>query len=61
MQEALAPGLWYLNLDIGEETHRDILGDEIEVFADLLGKLLKYNPSERLSADAVQDHEWFKM
>jgi hypothetical protein len=28
---------------------------------DLLGKILKYNPSNRLTADAAQDHEWFKM
>jgi serine/threonine-protein kinase SRPK3 len=41
--------------------HRDIPEDEIKVFADLLGKILKYNPNDRLAADAAQDHEWFKM
>lgn len=41
--------------------NRDPPGDEIEVLADLLGKLLKYNPGDRLTADAVQGHEWFKM
>jgi hypothetical protein len=30
-----------LDLDIGKEIHRDIPGDEIEIFADLLGKDIK--------------------
>ena len=61
IQESLAPGLWYQNKDIGKEIHRNIPGDEIEVFADLLGKILNYDPSARLTANAAQDHEWFKM
>ena len=61
IQETLAPGLWYMDMDIGDEIHRDIPGDEIEVFADLLGKLLKYIPEDRLTANAAQDHEWFRM
>ena len=44
-----------------EQTVRHIPGDEIEVFADLLGKILKYNPRDRLTANAAQRHEWFKM
>jgi serine/threonine-protein kinase SRPK3 len=61
IQEALAPGLWYMDMDIGDEIHRDIPEDEIGVFADLLGKLLKYLPQDRLTANAAQDHEWFRM
>ncbi|KAF7533650.1 hypothetical protein G7Z17_g13478 [Cylindrodendrum hubeiense] len=55
--EKLNPGLWYLSTD----THRDISQREIEIFSDLLGKLLEYTPEERLSAAAVLDHEWFKL
>lgn len=61
IQEALAPGLWYVNMGIENEIHCDIPRDEMEVFADLLGKLLKYNPNDGLSASAVQNHPWFKM
>ena len=61
IQETLAPGLWYMDMDIGDEKNRDIPGDEIEVFADLLGKLLQYLPQDRLTANAAQDHEWFRM
>lgn len=35
--------------------------DEIELLADLLGKLLKYNPQERITAEMAKDHMWFKM
>jgi serine/threonine protein kinase len=41
--------------------HRDISKNEIVIFADLLGKILKNDPRERLSAVEVLDHEWFKM
>jgi serine/threonine-protein kinase SRPK3 len=63
IQETLARGLWYVDMysRLKEEIHRDIPEDEIKIFADLLGKILKYNPSDRLTADATQDHEWFKM
>jgi len=63
IHERLARGLWYMNIDmdVGKDIHRDIPRDEIEVFADLLGKILKYNPRDRLTANAAQRHEWFKM
>ena len=48
-----------MHMGIGNEIHRDIPGDEIEIFAGLLGKLLKYNPGNRLTANALQDHQWF--
>lgn len=40
---------------------RDISQEEIEVFSDLLMKILRYDPKERLSASSVLDHAWFKM
>jgi serine/threonine protein kinase len=34
---------------------------EIAVFADLLSKLLRYEPHERISAREALDHEWFRI
>jgi serine/threonine protein kinase len=63
IQEALAPGFSGF-IGAGRERkaiRRDIPQREIEVFSDLLERLFKYTPSERLSAVAAQQHEWFKM
>ncbi|TVY33643.1 Serine/threonine-protein kinase [Lachnellula subtilissima] len=57
IQEKLAPGVWYLD---PRDVHRDISKEEIEIFADLVGKILRFDPKERLSARGVQDHEWFR-
>jgi serine/threonine protein kinase len=35
--------------------------EEELAFIDLLERLLKYHPNERLTARQVQDHKWFKM
>ncbi|KAI9154784.1 Serine/threonine-protein kinase AFC3 [Paramyrothecium foliicola] len=40
---------------------RPISDAEVEIFADLLGRLLQYDPSKRISAAEVLEHEWFKM
>jgi serine/threonine-protein kinase SRPK3 len=63
IRDALARGFVAANCGSGtiRQHHRDIPKNEIEIFADLLGKILKYHPRERLSAVEVQDHEWFKM
>lgn len=50
-----------MDMDIGDKIHRYIPGDEIEVFADLLDKLLKCIPRDRLTANAAQDHKWFRI
>lgn len=34
--------------------------NEIQALGDLLGKLFKYHPDERLSASEALGHEWFK-
>ncbi|KAI1907430.1 hypothetical protein LOZ61_006123 [Ophidiomyces ophidiicola] len=35
--------------------------DEVEALADLVGRLLAYNPWDRPSAETIQKHKWFKM
>ena len=62
LQEKLAPGVWYMDsgLPAGED-HRKIPRREIEVFADLLKKMLQYKPEERISAEEALKHEWFTM
>jgi serine/threonine protein kinase len=59
LQEKLAPGLWYVVAP--RHIHREISAEEIEIFADLLSKLLKFDPNDRLKVKAIQDHEWFRM
>jgi serine/threonine protein kinase len=58
IQEKLAPGVWYLE---PRDVHRDISKEEIEVLADILGRILRFDLKERLTARGVQDHEWFRM
>ena len=44
-----------------EKQHRDIPQREMEVFADFLGRMLRYKPEERMSAEEALSHEWFTM
>ncbi|KAN0115354.1 kinase-like protein [Hyaloscypha variabilis] len=62
-RDALARGLLYQDvLPRGMAwIHRDIPEREKDVFADLLGKILRYDPKQGLTAAEIQDHEWFKM
>ena len=63
IKETLAKGLSYLRFEIGihHQGSRDISSDEIDTLADLLGKILRYDPGQRLPAQKAQDHEWFRM
>lgn len=47
--------------DLTPFEHRDIPSDEIEVFADLLEKILRYDPDKRLGLQGIEQHDWFKM
>ncbi|KAK2879498.1 hypothetical protein FQN49_000830 [Arthroderma sp. PD_2] len=58
IQREISRGLY---LDECREVHRAIDIEEAKMLADLLGKMLRYNPSERISTKEALDHEWFKM
>ena len=60
ISEALAEGLVYEVKGRPESLWHDISAREIESFSDLLGKLLRYVPAERISAREALGHEWFK-
>lgn len=47
-------------MDQPGDIHRDILEEEFEHFADLLGKLLRLELEDRLTAKEAQKHESFK-
>ncbi|KAM5356676.1 hypothetical protein ACJ41O_003322 [Fusarium nematophilum] len=59
--EPETPGVWYLEVSLSEEGHREIPQQEIDIFADFLGRLLQYEPEKRMSAAAALEHEWFKL
>jgi serine/threonine protein kinase len=58
---ALRRGLHYWDLGPGEEFSREIPPDEIEQLADLLKKILQYEPSCRLTVAETLEHEWFSI
>ncbi|OTB19985.1 hypothetical protein K445DRAFT_18523 [Daldinia sp. EC12] len=60
LQEALAEGLFYENTHGPGGIQRDISRKEIEIFSDLLLKLLRYTPEDRPSASSLAEHDWFK-
>lgn len=59
LMESLGPGLWYLDDDF-KRFHEEIDEKEKVVFADLVGKLLRFDPGERVSAKDALGHEWFQ-
>lgn len=63
IQESLANGVYLDRIDMGiaEPIHHDIPAEEIELFADLLDKMLQYKPDDRITAADVLDHGWFKL
>ncbi|CZS88934.1 related to protein kinase [Rhynchosporium graminicola] len=61
IKEAIARGLFYYNRNGPGGVHLEIPELEVELLADLLAKVLKYDPNERLTARQISEHAWFKM
>lgn len=62
IRELLDWGLSYIStLGPGKSIYREIPREERDIFADLLGKILRYDPKELLTAAKIQEHEWFKL
>jgi hypothetical protein len=60
--EMVAQGLLYAgHIEARLSRRHEISRAEVEVFGDLLGRLLRYDPEERILARAVLDYGWFKM
>ncbi|KAI2779114.1 kinase-like domain-containing protein [Daldinia loculata] len=60
LQETLAEGLFYENSHGPGGIQRGIPQREIEIFSDLLSKLLTYTPDNRSTVSCILDHDWFK-
>lgn len=61
LEEAISSGLVYESNKGPQVLRRAVSSEEARVFADLLAKILKYDPAERLQASQVLEHEWFEL
>lgn len=61
IKDAIIPGLFYENRYGPGGVRHDISQEETDLFSDLLMKIFRYNPEERLTASQVVDHAWFKL
>jgi serine/threonine protein kinase len=61
IKDAIIPGLFYESRYGPGGFRHDISQEETDVFSDLLMKIFRYNPKERLTASQVVDHAWFKL
>ncbi|TVY18369.1 Serine/threonine-protein kinase SRPK, partial [Lachnellula arida] len=61
IKDAIIPGLFYENRYGPGGVRHDISQEETDLLSDLLMKIFRYNPKERLTASQVVDHAWFKL
>lgn len=59
LKEYLGEGYGFWVVKTGQKIDHRIPEDEIEVLADLLEQMLRYDPNDRISAESVLDHPWF--
>lgn len=61
IKDAIIPGLYYENRCGPGGVRHGISQEETDLLSDLLLKILRYNPKERLTASQIVDHPWFKL
>ncbi|KAI1828346.1 kinase-like domain-containing protein [Xylaria intraflava] len=61
IRQSIEEGLLYYFRHKPGGVHKDISEAEIDHLTDLLGKLLKYRPEERLGVADALKHSWFEM
>ncbi len=61
IKDEIIPGLFYENRYGPGGVRHDVSREETDLFSDLLMKIFRYSPKERLTADQVVEHAWFKL
>jgi len=61
VEERLAEGVHFKAGADGRKIDIVVPQDESAILADLLKKMLRYDPKERISVDSVLEHPWFKL
>lgn len=59
LEESIREGLFYESSSGPNGIEKPISEKEAVLFADLLGKLLRFNPEDRISPAEAAEHEWF--
>ncbi|MBE3048436.1 hypothetical protein IMZ48_39225 [Candidatus Bathyarchaeota archaeon] len=59
LREAIAPRYEGVLHELNKHSVEDVSEEEVELFSDLLGRLLRYEPKKRISAKEALEHEWF--
>ena len=60
LREAIAPRYEGILYELNKHNLGNISDKEVDLLSDLLGRLLRYDPAERISAKEALEHDWFK-
>ena len=59
LREAIAPRYTGALYEVNKHHVGEFSEKEVDPFSDFLGKLLRYEPAERISAREALEHDWF--